>query len=160
MSRRPIRNRRTARVLPVNSRGEVLLLHGWDPVKPDQPFWFSIGGEVEGEEYPVEAAAREMREEIGVAVRAAALTAPLTRETAEFDWGMWHFVQQQTFFAVALEDTVELSFDGLEPLEKATIDEAGWWTPDALDADGTAANDQLTSHMRIAVEAILGETDA
>ena len=157
MSRRPIRDRRTARVLPVNSRGEVLLLHGWDPVRPDRPFWFSIGGEVEGEEYPVEAAARELREEVGVSVRPAALTAPLSRETAEFDWGMWHFVQQQTFFAVALEDTVELSFAGLEPLERATIDEARWWTPDALDADGTAANAQLTGHMRTAVRAILEE---
>ncbi|MBZ5741101.1 NUDIX hydrolase [Nocardioides mangrovi] len=160
MSRRPVRERHTGRVLPVNSRGEVLLLHGWDPVRPERPFWFTIGGAVEGEEYLVEAAAREMREEIGVQVRAADLTASIARATVEFDWGMWHFVQHQTFYAIALEDTVELSFDGLEPLERATTDEAGWWTPDALDAAGTAADHELTSHMRIAIRTILGETDA
>ena len=46
---------------------------------------------------------------------------------------------------------------GLEPLERGTIDQAAWWTPDALDADGTAANKQLTTMMRAAVRRILGE---
>ena len=36
--------RQTARVLPVDDEGRVLLLHGWDPHHPDRPFWFTIGG--------------------------------------------------------------------------------------------------------------------
>ena len=39
----PLR-RRTARVLPVDPEGRVLLLHGWDPHHPERPFWFTIGG--------------------------------------------------------------------------------------------------------------------
>ena len=45
-TRRPGANRSSAadrRVLPV-TRGRVLLLHGWDPHRPDEPFWFTIGG--------------------------------------------------------------------------------------------------------------------
>ena len=37
-------HRQTARVLPVDDEGRVLLLHGWDPHHPDRPFWFTIGG--------------------------------------------------------------------------------------------------------------------
>jgi hypothetical protein len=35
----PLIRRQTARVLPVDDEGRVLLLHGWDPHHPDQPFW-------------------------------------------------------------------------------------------------------------------------
>jgi hypothetical protein len=42
--------RKTARVLPVNPEGRVLLLHGWDPLRPGEPFWFTIGGAAEGAE--------------------------------------------------------------------------------------------------------------
>ena len=157
---RPIRKRRTARVLPVNGAGEVLLLHGWDPAKPERPYWFSIGGEVEHGEFGVEAAAREMREEVGLVVRPADLGTEISHEIAEFDWGFWHFVQDQTYYTVRLDDISGLSFDGQEPIERGTIDEAAWWTPDALDADGTAANGELTNHMRAAVRAILGDSDA
>jgi hypothetical protein len=69
-------------------------------------------------------------------------------------------VQDQTFFATRLDDLTGLHFDGQEPLERGTIDQAAWWTPDALDADGSAANDQLTNHMRAAVRAILGDSPA
>ncbi|WP_028645347.1 NUDIX hydrolase [Nocardioides sp. URHA0020] len=154
---RPIRKRTTGRVLPVNAAGEVLLLHGWDPAKPAKTYWFSIGGEVEHGEFHVEAAAREMRVGLGISVRAADLTAPIAHDVVEFDFGMWHLVQDQTYFATRLDDLTGLSFDAQEGLERGTIDEAAWWTPDALDADGTAANDQLTQHMRTAVRAILGE---
>ena len=157
MSARPVRHRTTARVLPVNGRGEVLLLHGWDPVQPDAPYWFSIGGAADGDEPLVAAAAREMREETGLAIEPADLGDPVAHENIEFDWGFWHLVQDQTFFALRLDDTTGLHFDGLEPLEKGTIDQAAWWTPDALDADGSAANDELTTHMRAAVRRILGE---
>ena len=157
---RPKRERTTARVLPVNGAGEVLLLHGWDPAKPEKTYWFSIGGEVEHGEFHVEAAAREMREEVGLTVRPVDLGTSISREHVEFDWGFWHMVQDQTYFAVRLDDSSGMHFDGQEPLERGTIDQAAWWTPDALDADGTAANDQLTTHMRTAVRAILGDSDA
>lgn len=154
---RPVRHRTTGRVLPVNGNGEVLLLHGWDPVRPEAPYWFSIGGAADHDESLAAAAAREMREETGLVISADDLGEPVGHELAEFDWGFWHLVQDQTYFAVRLDDTAGLHFDGLEPLERGTIDQAAWWTPDALDADGSAANEQLTTMMRAAVRQILGE---
>ena len=81
----------------------------------------------------------------------------VAHEIAEFDWGFWHLVQDQTFYAVRLDSADGIHFDGLEPMEKGTIDQAAWWTADALDADGTAANDNLTTMMRAAVRQILGD---
>ena len=146
------RHRTTARVLPVDAAGEVLLLHGCDPAKPDAPFWFSVGGALEPGEDHREAAVREMHEETGVRLDPTTLV-ELGRETAEFDWGEWHLVQDQTWFACPLEPT-ETSFAGLEPLEVGTIDEARWWTPDALEASDELDHPPLVSFMRMAVERV------
>lgn len=147
----------TARVLPVNLAGEVLLLHGWDPAAPDAPYWFSVGGACEPGETLAETAARELLEETGIMIDASSLGEPFATETGvEFDWGAYHLVQDQHWFALAFESGTEVHFRGLEALEVGTIDEARWWTPDALDADGSAASATLTDLMRRAVAAVLG----
>lgn len=152
---REVWHRVCSRVLPVNPAGEVLLLHGWDPAEPETPYWFTIGGGADGEESLPVAGAREMLEETGIAVSPEDLGEPVAREDVAFDWGPWHLVQDQTYFAMPLDD-VDVHFRGLEPLEVGTIDRAGWWTPDALDADGGAASETLTGIMRAAVTAVLG----
>lgn len=147
----------TARVLPVNRAGEVLLLHGWDPAAPAKTYWFSIGGACEPEETLADAGVRELFEETGITIDSAAFGEPFATETGvAFDWGPYHLVQDQSWFAVGLEPGTEVHFRGLEPLEVGTIDEARWWTPDDLDADGSAVGDRLTDMMRRAVEAVLG----
>ena len=154
---RTVRERVCARVLPVNPAGEVLLLHGWDPAAPDAPYWFSIGGAIDPGESLVDAAVREMREETGILIQPTALSAPIAREDAEFDWGTWRLVQDQTYFALALTaELTEVSFDGLEPVERTSIDAAAWWTPRALEADGSAANVRLPEIMRQAVHTVRG----
>jgi 8-oxo-dGTP pyrophosphatase MutT (NUDIX family) len=154
---RQVRHRVCARVLPVNPSGEVLLLHGWDPAAPDAPYWFSIGGAADGDETLVDAAVREMREETGIVIQPAELSGPIAREDAEFDWGTWRLVQDQTYFALALTaDPTEISFDGLEPVERTSIDAAAWWAPEALEADGSAANQRLPEIMRQAVRTVNG----
>jgi 8-oxo-dGTP pyrophosphatase MutT (NUDIX family) len=156
---RQVRHRVCARVLPVNPAGEVLLLHGWDPAAPETPYWFSIGGAIDEGETLIEAAVREMREETGIAIRPAELSEPIAREDAEFDWGMWRLVQDQTYFALSLtHDPAAISFDGLEPIERTSIDAAAWWTPEALESDGTAANVRLPEIMREAVRTVRGES--
>ena len=148
-------HRVTARVLPVNATGEVLLLHGWDPALPEAPFWFSVGGAGEPGESLAEAAARELFEETGIRVASADLGEPIYLEVgAEFDWGEFHLVQDQHYFAVAVAGDVVVDFGGLEPLEVGTIDAAAWWTADALEADGRASNEVLPEAMRSAVAAV------
>jgi 8-oxo-dGTP pyrophosphatase MutT (NUDIX family) len=146
----PLR-RNTARVLPVDADGRVLLLHGWDPARPDEPFWFTIGGAVEPGESLPEAAARELREEAGIAVNPASLGAPVEVSANSFSWGGEQIEQDETFFAVAV-DAAEVSFAGQDPAERATIDKYGWLDPGQLE-DGTQrpANPQIPRLMRAAV---------
>lgn len=144
--------RTTARILPVDETGRVLLLHGWDPTQPNAPYWFTIGGAVEDGESLDQAAARELLEEAGINAEPESLGAPLCAETIEFDWNGIHVVQEQTFFAIRVEAPV-VTLDGLDTWEQATIDTFGWWTPDELAADGGAAHPRVIDVMRLATTA-------
>jgi hypothetical protein len=76
------------------------------------------------------------------------------REDVEFDWGEWHLVQDQTYFALRIDvAAADVHFGGLEPLEVGSIDR--WWTADALEADGTAVSETLLTMMRAASAAVL-----
>jgi 8-oxo-dGTP pyrophosphatase MutT (NUDIX family) len=148
--------RNTARVLPVDPEGRVLLLHGWDPLRPRDPFWFTIGGAVEHGETLREAAARELREEAGIVVDPELLGEPFATAPIEFWWGGMHFDQDQTFYAIAVSDA-EVSFAGQEALERATIDKHGWLRPEDLGSGAERpADPELPRLMRLAVAAILG----
>src|ERR1700753_283176 len=94
--------RNTARVLPVDREGRVLLLHGWDPERPDDPFWFTIGGAADPGESLALAAARELREETGIVIDAGRLGDPVETAAITFTWAGVRFEQDQTFFAVAV----------------------------------------------------------
>ena len=133
----------------------MLLLHGWDPVRPDDPFWFTIGGAVESDETLRQAAVRELLEEAGIALDEAALGEPFESAPIVFTWAGMRFDQDQTFFAV-LVDGAEVNFDGQESLERATIDKHGWLAPEDLEsgAAGRAADPELPRLMRAAIAAV------
>ncbi|TXK35502.1 NUDIX domain-containing protein [Nonomuraea sp. C10] len=127
----PLR-RYTARALPIDDLGRVLLLNGFDPVRPDQPFWFTIGGAVEGEESLREAAARELFEEVGIRAPADAFTGPYGTGTIEFSWAHYAIVQDQTFFAVRV-GRAAVSFEHMEQIEKDTTIGHRWWGVEELE---------------------------
>jgi len=71
-----------------------------------------------------------------------------------FTWAGMLFDQDQTFFAFPLDDA-DVSFDGQEALEQATIDKHGWLLPEDLEAGGERpADPDLPRIMRLAVAAV------
>ncbi|MFF0271396.1 NUDIX hydrolase [Kribbella sp. NPDC004536] len=153
MTEATVRRRTTARVLPVRPDGKVLLLHGWDPLKPATTYWFTIGGGVEDGETIAEAACRELREEVGIELPAGELGAPVATNTIEFEYSGSLIVQRQTFFAVAV-DRVDVTFANQEEIEQQTISEHGWWYGDDLEATGLAAHVTIPGLLRQATDAI------
>jgi 8-oxo-dGTP pyrophosphatase MutT (NUDIX family) len=139
----------------VNPEGRVLLLHGWDPMRPDDPFWFTIGGAVEGGETLPEAAARELREEVGITIEPSALGESIETSYAEFTWAGAHFEQDQTFYALLVGETV-VSFAGQEALERATTDKHGWLLPAELESGQTSrpADPEIPRLMRLAIATV------
>jgi 8-oxo-dGTP pyrophosphatase MutT (NUDIX family) len=132
----------------------VLLLHGWDPLKPQTPYWFTIGGGVESGETVAQAARRELREEVGIQLPIEQLGTPVATNTIEFEWGGCPIIQHQTFFAVAVH-TVDVTFANQEQLELETISAHGWWYGDDLEATGQAAHVTIPSLLREAADAII-----
>jgi len=114
-------HRQTARVLPVDDEGRVLLLHGWDPHRPDQPFWFTIGGAADPGESLRDAGARELYEETRISVEPERLGEPIAQNSIEFSWAGRRIAQEQTFYAVAV-GSVTVSLEGLDHWERATTD--------------------------------------
>ena len=127
--------RRAARVILLDATGRVLLLHGFDPARPEHGYWFTAGGGLDPGESPAEGAARELYEETGLAVAPADLGEPVHHEVIEFPFdGRW-YRQEQEFFvtrvdaweAVAVVRTAD---------EERSIDGYRWWSAADLRASG------------------------
>lgn len=154
MSSEPVL-RTTARVIPVNKQGQVLLLFGQDPARPDEPYWFSIGGAAEAEESLEQAAVRELFEETGIAIDINQLTAPFPRNSHSFTFDHVNYLSDSTFFAARLDD-ITVTFAGLGDGEVGNIFHADWWAPEDLTDAVPLSNPQLPEIARMAVEATTG----
>lgn len=146
MTTAPI-HRTTARVIPVNDAGEVLLLRGHDPALPDRPYWFSIGGGTEPGETPPETAVRELFEETGIRASVAELGEPFHSGRHYYSYDGARYVAHSTFFALAL-GAVRLTFEGAG--ENEVVTGAGWFAPDDLEHQ-TLSNLSLPDVARRAV---------
>jgi 8-oxo-dGTP pyrophosphatase MutT (NUDIX family) len=125
--------RRAGRVLVIDAGGRVLLLHGFDPAKPEEPYWFTIGGGAQPGETLAEAAARELREETGICAQAYELGEPVWHEVTDFSFDGTSYRQEQDFFQLRIGSAVVLT-DGLDDEEAAVIDGHRWWTVDELES--------------------------
>ncbi len=115
MTSAPI-HRTTARVVPVDADGQVLLLRGHDPARPHESYWFTTGGAVEPGETLEQAAVCE-------------LVTPFHVGRHDFTCDGVEFTSDSTLFAVRMND-VEVVLDGIE--EGEIITGAGWWHPSGL----------------------------
>jgi 8-oxo-dGTP pyrophosphatase MutT (NUDIX family) len=125
--------RQAGRVLVVDAAGRVLLLHGFDPAEPEQPYWFTVGGGAEPHESLAEAAARELREETGLTAEPADLGDPIWHEVTEFSFDGIRYRQEQDFFLLRVGSPA-VSADGLDHEEAAVIDGHRWWALTELEA--------------------------
>lgn len=151
----------TGRVIPVDAHGRCLLMHGFEPDRPDWHFWFTIGGQVEADETTRQAAARELREEVGISVPEGSLGEPVAREQISFTWAGRLVIQDQDIYAISLPPDIEPDLSCLQGAEAATVERCGWVDPEDLASRvEEPVAEELVDYCRAAVTAVLGESTA
>lgn len=120
---RPERSRRAARVIVI-ADGAVLLLTDTDPGLPGSRWWVTPGGGIDPGETAVEAAVREVAEELGLVVEATALVGPVAVREVVHGYSDQILRQHETFFVLPIDGRFEPSQDGHTPDELVTL--AGW----------------------------------
>ncbi|MCX4091114.1 NUDIX hydrolase [Nocardia sp. alder85J] len=132
--------RTSARVVLLDESGRVLLMRGNDPMTPDVPFWFTVGGGVEPGETLRAAAVRELWEETGLALDSSALRGPIWRRVAVFPFN-GELIRSEELFFVTRVASFDPAPTGLTVLERRSISGNKWCAPAdivSLDAAGEA----------------------
>jgi len=113
--------------------GRAILRDGQDRVLlirfvlPNMTFWATPGGGVETGETPLQAAHRELGEELGIAVD---LTGPVHRAVGIFEFEGVLIENTDIFFTGRWDGEPHLL--GATASESAALTEARWWTLDQL----------------------------
>ncbi|WP_093608330.1 NUDIX hydrolase [Streptomyces indicus] len=124
--------RRVARVVLLDPQDRVLLLHGHEPGAPDDDWWFTPGGGLEGAETREQAALRELAEETGITD--VDLGPVLWKRVCSFpfagrrwDQDEWYFLARTTA-QTAAEVEAGAAMPGLTELERRSVAGLRWWT--------------------------------
>ncbi|MFD5826551.1 NUDIX hydrolase [Lentzea sp. NPDC060358] len=125
--------RPSARVLLVDAGGRVLLFQGFDPARPQELFWFTVGGGVEDGEDLRDTAVREAFEETGVKLDPEQLAGPVWRRRAVFSFAGQTFDAEEWFFHAPV-DAFEVDTSGFDDAEEHSIASYRWWTAEELAA--------------------------
>lgn len=123
--------REAARVLLLDDTDRVLLFEGFDPARPQEPFWFTIGGAIETSERPRDAALRGLAEETGLRLPADQLTGPVWQRDVLFSFDGQPYAARELFFVARTSDPM-VDTSGLKDLEQRTVLGHRWWSADEL----------------------------
>ncbi|MGW6936192.1 NUDIX hydrolase [Lentzea sp. NPDC054927] len=125
--------RPSARVVLTDTAGRVLLFQGFDPARPQELFWFTVGGGVEDGEELRDTAVREAFEETGVKLAPEQLTGPIWRRRAVFSFDGQTFDAEEWFFHASV-DGLEVDTSGFNDVEEHSISAYRWWTAAELES--------------------------
>lgn len=126
--------RQAARVVVLDDGGRVLLARGHDAVCPERTWWFTIGGGIEAGEGPRAAAARELREEVGIVVDPSQLVGPVLTRSSEFVFATITVRQDEVFYLYNLTAAAVRQAAAWTELERQVVDEVAWLTAQELRA--------------------------
>ena len=128
-----MKRRRTTRVLVFDGVGRVLLIR-CVAMRADGEFefWLTPGGEIEEGEAPAKAAARELREELGLEVE---VTGPVYEEATRFEH-QGETRDNLDFYFVARCAADAPVLRGVTAEEIAIMREIRWWGVEEIDASG------------------------
>jgi 8-oxo-dGTP pyrophosphatase MutT (NUDIX family) len=124
--------RETARVLLIDPAGRVLLYRGRLVQVDGLPYaWFTPGGGIDPGESARQAAARELREELGHTVAPETLGSVVATSEGGWSQGGRRFFAHDSYFMLRVAGlTVDTS--GMDEEERETTDRFQWWTPEEL----------------------------
>lgn len=126
-----VRSRRTARVLVFDPSGRVLLIRfAVMRAEGEFRFWLTPGGEIEAGETETEAAARELREELGLE---APVVGPVYSEPNGFEH-QGEMRDNVDFFFTARCGVDAPALCGVTAEEIAAMREIRWWSAEEIDA--------------------------
>lgn len=116
------------RVVVLDVNGRILLFHANEPTHPDLGTWWELpGGGMEPGETYLETAIRELREETGIRLVPAQISAPNWRRTAAFKYRRARRVQHEVVVTARLSGTAEVDVSGQLDYELEDYTGSRWW---------------------------------
>lgn len=128
---RPLRTRRTARVLLIDPAERVLLFSDRDPGVEGLTWWITPGGGIEAGETETAAAVREVGEETGLRLDPALLVGPIATRRVWHGYSDVVIDQHDTFFAAHV-DAFDVDTSGHTEQERVTMTANRWWSREDL----------------------------